>query len=67
MTIFRISFVRISEIEMKTKKGKDMTCEEVLEWLAAHANPEFREGMVRFGIAPGWRSGCGWSICGVWR
>lgn len=50
MTIFRISFVRISEIEMKTKKGKDMTCEEVLEWLAAHANPEFREGMVRFGI-----------------
>ena len=35
---------------MKTKKGKDMTCEEVLEWLAAHANPEFREGMVRFGI-----------------
>ena len=27
-----------------------MTCEEVLEWLAAHANPEFREGMVRFGI-----------------
>ena len=50
MTIFRISFVRISEIEMKTKKGKDMTCEEVLECLAAHANPEFREGMVRFGI-----------------
>ena len=32
------------------KRGKEMTCEEVLEWLAAHANPEFREGMVRFGI-----------------
>lgn len=27
-----------------------MACEEVLEWLAAHADPEFREGMVRFGI-----------------
>ena len=65
MTIFRISFVRISEIEMKTKKGKDMTCEEVLEWLAAHANPEFREGMVRFGIDA--RLAGGGSICGVWR
>ena len=27
-----------------------MTCEQVREWLSAHANPDFREGMVRFGI-----------------